>query len=121
MIYDFSTLKLIKKIDQVSTIPLFVTKMVVAKENLAYILGKNIVTQSLVNESATKVISRQAKLVSIALSSDSKKLAVGDEFGKIYVLYNFMASKDPHNKLVIQSLPQWHSQSVNCLKFTQSD
>lgn len=99
--------------------------MAVVGETLAYILGKNIVTQSLVSESASKVICRQAKLVSLALSSDGRKLAAGDDFGKIYVLYNFMApvSSDDHSqaKMVIQSLPQWHSHSVNSLQFTQDD
>jgi len=46
-------------------------------------------------------------------------MAVGDECGKIYVLYNFMASSQA--KLVVQSLPHWHASSVNCLSFTDSN
>ena len=58
------------------------------------------------------------------MSSDSKKIAAGDEFGKIYIIHNFMAgdsSEDIHTKIVIQSLPHWHSHAVNSLKFTQND
>ena len=93
--------------------------MVVRDEKLVYILGKNIVTQSLTHVNNNKVISRQAKLVSLDLSHDAKKLAVGDDFGKIYILYNFMHGSQA--KIVIQSLPQWHAHSVNALKFTESD
>jgi hypothetical protein len=90
--------------------------MAVKGDKLVYVLGKAIVTQSLTHSNLTKVISRQAKLVSLDISEDGKKLAVGDEFGKIYVLYNFMQGSSA--KLVIQSLPQWHAHSVNALKFT---
>ena len=54
-----------------------------------------------------KVVNRQAKLVSLDISQDGKKLAVGDEVGKIYVLYNYMDNEK--SQLVIQSLPHWHS------------
>ena len=69
-----------------------VTRLLIHSDKLIYILGKAIVTYSL-STKLTKVISRQAKLLSLDLSSDGKKLAVGDECGKIYVLYNFMASE----------------------------
>lgn len=42
----------------------------------------------------SKLISRQAKLVSLDISLDGKKLAVGDETGKMYILYNFMANQE---------------------------
>lgn len=74
------------------------------------------VTQSLTHDSEVKLIQRQAKLSSVALSEDGKILAVGDNFGKIFVMYNFMDSKS-QARLIIQSLAQWHSESVNCLKF----
>lgn len=32
-------------------------------------------------------------MVSIDMSSDAKKIAAGDEFGKIYIIYNFLASE----------------------------
>ena len=47
---------------------------------------------------------------------------MGDDFGKIYVLYNFMPSQldnDPA-QLVIQSLPHWHHSAVNSLKFAST-
>jgi hypothetical protein len=42
--------------------------------------------------------------VSLDISQDGKKLAVGDECGKIYILYNFMSTQDGA-KLIIQTLP----------------
>ena len=56
--------------------------------------------------------------MSLSISHDGKKLAVGDESGKIYILYNFMANQDGA-KLIIQTLPQWHAHSVNSLRFTE--
>ena len=53
----------------------------------------------------------------MAISNDGKTLAVGDDFGKIYIMFNFMNVTGSHAKLVIQSLPQWHAHSVNSLKF----
>lgn len=72
-----------------------------------YLMGKNIVTQSLTHTSQVKLISRQAKLTCLDLSPDAKALAVGDEVGKIYVLYNFMELSEERNqgRLIIQSLP----------------
>ena len=47
-------------------------------------------------------------------------MAIADDFGKIYVLYNFMPSQlenDPA-QLVIQSLTHWHHSAVNSLRFS---
>ena len=93
--------------------------MAVRGDKLVYIMGKNIVTQSLVHQNEVKLISRQAKLTSIDLSPSSKVMAVSDEFGKIYILYNFMANTSGA-RLMIQSLPHWHAKSVGALKFISS-
>ena len=107
-----------KKLEEIpQEIPILVTKFILQGEKLVYILGKAIVTYNLATK-LTKVISRQAHLVSLDLSHDGKKLAVGDECGKIYILYNFMQT-DSFAKLIIQSLPQWHAHSVNSLRFTE--
>ena len=94
-----------------------VTKQLIFEDKLIYIQSKAIVTYCL-STKQSKVISRQAKLVSLDISNDGKKLAVGDETGKIYILYNFMANQDGA-KLIIQTLPQWHAHSVNSLRFTE--
>lgn len=60
--------------------------------------------------------------MSLAISDDAKKLAVGDDCGKIFVLLNFMpsASDDDPAQLVIQSLPHWHHSAVSSLQFESS-
>ena len=60
---------------------------------LVYILSKSIVTHNL-EDGSEKIKNRQSKLVGLTLSSDGKSLAVSDDFGKIYILYNFMGIKD---------------------------
>ena len=68
---------------------------------------------------AFKALSRQSKVTSLAISHDGKRIAVGDEAGKIYLLYNVMPDQSSKQaKLVIQSLPQWHAYAVSCHKFT---
>ena len=115
-VIDLPTMKVVQKIPQVAGIPLMVTAMASVRDKLVYIMGKNIVTQSLVHASETKLISRQAKLTTIDLSPDGKVLAVADEFGKIFVLYNFMDNSGGA-RLLIQSLPHWHAHGVSSLKF----
>ena len=80
--------------------------MAISNDKLVYALGKNIVVQSLSQHEASKALSRQSKVTSLAISHDGKKIAVGDEAGKIYLLYNFMPDQSSKQaKLVIQSLP----------------
>jgi hypothetical protein len=88
-IYDFATLKKLETIAQ--ELPILVTKQLIFEDKLIYIQSKAIVTYCL-STKQTKVISRQAKLVSLSISHCGKKLAVGDESGKIYILFNFMAN-----------------------------
>lgn len=45
-----------------------------------------------VNDGSEKVINRQSKLIGLTISKDGKSLAVSDDYGKIYILYNFMSS-----------------------------
>lgn len=61
-------------------------------------------------------------MTSLALSDDGKSLAAGDEYGKVFVLHNFMKSDGDSSRvnIVIQSLPHWHANAVSCLKFVGS-
>ena len=79
-----------KIIPQISEIPLLVTKMQFHNNKLVYILSKSIVTHN-VDDGSERVINRQSKLIGLTISKDGKSLAVSDDFGKIYVLYNFMS------------------------------
>jgi WD40 repeat protein len=106
LVFDTKTFKLSARIAQVESIPLLVTKMAISNDKLVYALGKNIVVQSLSQHEAFKALSRQSKVTSLAISHDGKRIAVGDEAGKIYLLYNFMPDQSSKQaKLVIQSLP----------------
>jgi len=117
LVFDLTSLKQTQAIPQIQEIPVPITGMTVHADKLVYILSKSIVTQKLSDPlNGHKLINRQAKLTSLSLSSDGKILAVGDEFGKIFVLHNFMKNEN-EAKTVIQSLPQWHANAVTCLKF----
>jgi hypothetical protein len=85
---DLGTLKVLKTIKQVESVPLLVTKMARRGEQLVYILGKALVIQSMTHGEQVRVVNRQSHLVSLALSSDASTLAVGDDFGKIYLVRN---------------------------------
>lgn len=47
-----------------------------------------------------KVIQRNSKLCSLAINQDCSIIACGDDFGKIYLLHNFLQDGAKH-KLVI--------------------
>ena len=49
-----------------------------------------------------KIINRQSKLIGLTLSLDGKCLAVSDDFGKIYILYNFMSFNSKDDKIQSQ-------------------
>ena len=95
MVIHMPTKKVLTQIDQVAQVPLMVTKMAVEGDTLVYILGKAIVIQSLVHADRVRVINRQSQLVSLCLSGDCETLAVGDDFGKIYVIRNIQALLTP--------------------------
>ena len=65
-----------------------VTRMVVSRGVVAYILGKALVVQKLDEPNSQRVVNRQSNLVALAISEGGNSVATADDFGKIYILRN---------------------------------
>ena len=77
---------------------------------LAYIKGRSLVFQDYTS-GQPKVIQRDSLLHSVAINHESTLLAVGDDFGKIFLVHPATTKQT-----LIQSL-HWHAHKVSALLF----
>lgn len=119
------------QLPQVSHISHPITGMVARSNLLAYIVGKAIVIERIENtggdridnnQAVKRVLSLQSKPTCIALSPDGSLIAVGDEYGKIFVVRKSSERNedgDESSYYYMQSLRHWHANAVSCLHFVQ--
>jgi uncharacterized protein YjfI (DUF2170 family) len=56
-----------------------------------------------------KVVTRDALLRTVAINDKQNVIAIGDDFGKIYIIHNV-------KQVIVQTL-HWHANKVNSLQF----
>lgn len=68
----------------------FIKQLQLTTQVLCYLDGRYVVVVDLTSkEYSQTIIQREAKLSSLAINDSSKIIAVGDTFGKIYLIHNF--------------------------------
>ena len=77
---------------------------------LAYIKGRSLLVHDTQDKSGKpRVIKRDALLRTLAVNDKESLIAVGDDFGKIYIIHNT-------KQLIVQTL-HWHAHRVSALRF----
>ena len=84
VVVDVETKNKVREIEEEETVGR-VNAVVIKGERVAYVKGRKLVV--LTGGEAKVVVQRESVLVGMDMSEDGSKVAVGDDYGKIYVIH----------------------------------
>ena len=88
-IFDIKTKHLQTTIAELDTINGSVKQLALQNQTLIYLKGRNIVIYSLTDKThKPQIVRRDSNLKALAVNEKASLIAVGDDFGKIYIIHN---------------------------------